>query len=89
MPVSEKLIGILMCPRTKQGLKNLSPEKVEEINKEIEGGEIKYYDESKVEDKLSEALITEDETVIYRVEEGIPVLMIDKGIPTGQLKAFK
>lgn len=82
MPVSEKLIEILMCPRTKQNLRNLEPEIVERINREIEKGEVKYYDGSAVEDVLDEALITEDRQVIYRVDQGIPVLMIDRGIPT-------
>jgi len=82
MPVSEKLIEILMCPRTKQNLRNLEADIVERINKEIEKGEVKYYDGSPVEDMLDEALITEDRKVIYRVDQGIPILMIDRGIPT-------
>lgn len=82
MPVSEKLIEILMCPRTKQNLRNLEPAIVERINKEIHSGEVKYYDGSTVEDALDEALITEDRKVIYRVDQGIPILMIDRGIPT-------
>ena len=82
MPVSEKLIEILMCPRTKQSLRNLEHDIVERINKEIEKGEVKYHDGSPVEDALDEALITEDRKVIYRVDQGIPILMIDRGIPT-------
>lgn len=82
MPVSEKLLEILQCPRTKQNLKTLEPDKVTRINQEIEKGDIKYYDGSTVEEPLDEALITEDRKVIYRVDDGIPILMIDKGIPT-------
>jgi uncharacterized protein YbaR (Trm112 family) len=82
MPVSEKLLDILQCPRTRQNLKMLEPEKIPRINAEIEKGNVKYYDGSPVEDQLDEALITEDRKVIYRVDEGIPILMIDRGIPT-------
>jgi uncharacterized protein YbaR (Trm112 family) len=88
MPVSERLIEIIICPRTKQNLKNLSPERVASLNQQIEQGRVKFYDQSTVGDKLDEALITEDEKVIYRVDEGIPVLMVDKGIPTEQLEPF-
>jgi uncharacterized protein YbaR (Trm112 family) len=88
MPVAANLLEIIMCPRTKQNLQNLSPEKVGEINKEIEAGGVKYYDESPVDQKLDEALISEDQKVIYRVDEGIPVMMIDKGIPTEQLNSI-
>lgn len=82
MPVSEKLLEILQCPRTKQNLRQLEADKVAKINLEIEKGNVKYYDGSPVEDLLDEALITEDRKVIYRVDQGIPVLMIDRGIPT-------
>lgn len=82
MSVSGKLLEILQCPRTKQDLRNLEPEKVSRINLEIEKGHVKYYDGSAVEDNLDEALITVDGKVIYRVDEGIPILMIDRGIPT-------
>lgn len=82
MPVSEKLLEILQCPRTKQNLRQLEADKVAKINLEIEKGNVKYYDGSPVEDLLDEALITEDRKVIYRVDQGIPVLMIDQGIPT-------
>lgn len=82
MPVNEKLLEILQCPRTKQNLKTLEPEKVARINEEIGKGNVKYYDGSPVDDPLDEALITEDRKVIYRVDDGIPILMIDKGIPT-------
>lgn len=88
MPVADSLLEIIMCPRTKQNLQNLSPEKVNEVNKEIEAGGIKYYDESLVDQKLDEALITADQKVIYRVDEEIPILMIDKGIPTEQFKSI-
>jgi uncharacterized protein YbaR (Trm112 family) len=82
MPVSEKLLEILQCPRTKQNLRQLEADKVAKINLEIERGNVKYYDGSPVDDVLDEALITEDRKVIYRVDQGIPVLMIDQGIPT-------
>ncbi len=80
--MNDKLLEILQCPRTKQNLKILEPEKVARINQEIEKGEVRYYDGSTVEEPLDEALITEDRKVIYRVDEGIPILMIDRGIPT-------
>ncbi len=82
MPVRQELIEILICPRTKQNLRNLEHDIVERINIEIEKGEVKYYDGSPVEDVLDEALITEDRKVIYRVDQGSPILMTDRGIPT-------
>lgn len=82
MPVSAELLEILQCPRTYQPLKMLDPEKVARINEEIGKGNVRYHDGSPVEEPLDEALITEDRKVIYRVDDGIPILMIDRGIPT-------
>jgi uncharacterized protein YbaR (Trm112 family) len=34
---------------------------------------------------MEEGLITEDSTVIYTVEAGIPIMLEEKGIPADQL----
>jgi uncharacterized protein YbaR (Trm112 family) len=37
---------------------------------------------------VTEALITTDRKVIYRIEDGIPVMLPEEGIGTLQLTAF-
>jgi len=42
----------------------------------------------KVADPVSEGLITTDGQVVYRVEDGIPVMLPEAGIGTLQLAGF-
>ena len=46
---------------------------------------MKYYDGSAVEEPLQEGLITEDDETVYRIEDGIPVMLVEQGIQMEQL----
>ena len=46
---------------------------------------MKYYDGSDVDKPLQEGLVTEDGAVIYRIDDSIPVMLVEQGIPTDQL----
>ena len=83
MPISEKLLEILVCPRTKTAVEMLSPEKLAALNTRIAAGGVKHEDGSPVEQPLEEALITVDGTTVYRIDDGIPVMLIERGIPFG------
>lgn len=86
MPISEELLQILCCPRTKVPVKMLPAEQLAELNERIAKGAVKYSDGNSVEKPLEEGLITEDGETIYRIDDGIPVMLVDQGIPARQLK---
>ena len=86
MPLSKKLLDILCCPKTRVALKELTAEQIIKINKEIPGKTINYVDGKPVDKQLEEGLITEDNKIIYRVDEEIPIMLIDMGIPAEQFK---
>lgn len=88
MPIDGKLLEILCCPVSKTPLKLLVPDRLNKLNAAIAAGEIQYVDGKRVEHELSEALITEDNKVIYPIEDSIPILLEDKGIGTTQLADF-
>ena len=88
MPVEGKLLEILCCPVSKTPLGVLDHEKLDKLNARIRLGEVLYVNGSGVSESLSEALITEDAKVIYPVDDGIPVLLEEKGIGTAQFKDF-
>ena len=48
---------------------------------------MKYHDGSDVDKPLDEGLITEDGETTYRIDDSIPVMLIDQGIPMAQLSA--
>ena len=82
MPISEQLLEILRCPATKAPLRPLSEEEIAALNARIGGEEVTYQDGSAVDKPLEEGLITEDGATIYRIDENIPVMLIEMGIPT-------
>ncbi len=83
MPISEQLLEILRCPATKAPLRPLSEDEISALNARVENEEVKYQDGNVVDKPLAEGLITEDGATIYRIDENIPVMLIEMGIPTG------
>ena len=81
MPISPDLLEILCCPRTKVPVQMLSAEQLAALNSRIEAGEAKYHDGSIIEKTLEEGLVTEDGETAYRIDDGIPIMLVEQGIP--------
>ena len=81
MPISEQLLEILRCPAAKTPLRPLSDDEIGALNARIESEEVTYQDGNVVDAPLAEGLITEDGATIYRIDENIPVMLIEMGIP--------
>ena len=86
MPVSKELLEILCCPKTRVELEILTAGQLTLINNAIAAGGLNYVNGEKVEAPLQEGLITKDKATIYRVDDDIPIMLIDKGIPAAQVK---
>jgi uncharacterized protein YbaR (Trm112 family) len=80
MPISAELLEILVCPETKQPVALATPERLEELNQKIRSGELRNRSGESVEKELTEALVREDERVLYPIDDGIPVMLIDESI---------
>lgn len=87
MPISDDLLQILCCPRTKVPVQMLPGDQLTKLNEQISKGTVKYLDESTVDKPLDEGLITEDGKTVYRIDDGIPVMLVDQGISTDQLES--
>lgn len=88
MTINEELIKILCCPKTKKPVRILPEDKLAVVNRLITEGKIKDAEGNIVDQQLQGGLITEDDLTIYRIDEGIPVMLIPSGIPTGQIDGF-
>ncbi|MEE4293728.1 MAG: Trm112 family protein [Xanthomonadales bacterium] len=88
MPIDGKLLEILCCPVSKTPLTRLTANRLKKLNDAIADGAVQYVNGEAVTDTLREALVTEDDKVIYAVVDGIAVLLEDKGIGTTQLQDF-
>ncbi|MFQ5600711.1 MAG: Trm112 family protein [Candidatus Krumholzibacteriia bacterium] len=88
MPIRKDLLEILCCPVTKQPVEILSTEKLSELNEQISQGHIKDAGGNQVEDAVEEALVTADGKTIYRIDNDIPIMLAEQGIPTEQIEGF-
>lgn len=50
------------------------------LNARIETGEVHYQDDTIVENPLSEGLITANDERIYRIDDGIPIMLEERAI---------
>lgn len=85
--MDRKLLDLLVCPATRQPLALLDASGLEQLNRAIAEGRVKRRDDSAQSEPLREALITRDRRTVYRVDDGIPVLLVEEGIAYAQAEA--
>ena len=83
--MDQELLKILCCPQTKVPVELLAAGDLEKLNRGIAEGRIKQADGAAVKQPVAEALITRDRKTIYRVDDGIPIMLIEQGIPATQI----
>ncbi len=86
--MDRKLLDLLCCPTTRQPLAVLDDRGLDALNRAIATGQVKRADDTVQVDPLREALVTRDRKTIYRVEDGIPVLLAEEAIATAQAGDF-
>ncbi|EQD50276.1 protein containing DUF343 [mine drainage metagenome] len=86
--MDSRLLDILVCPLSKTPLRPLTRAELDALNRVIAAGQVHSVTGIALEAPLREGLITRDGKLVYRVEDGIPVLLGDEGIGTAQLNDF-
>ena len=79
-----EFLKILVCPKSRQPLREATAEELEQVNQGIRQGRAQNDAGEKVEEPLESGLIQEEGSVIYRVRDGIPVLLTSEAIPLTQ-----
>jgi len=80
VPVSAELLEILVCPETKQPVTLAGADVLARVNAEIDAGTLRNRGGDPVGKRIEEALIREDRKVLYLVDDGIPVMLIEESI---------
>jgi uncharacterized protein YbaR (Trm112 family) len=80
MTVSEELLEILVCPETKQPIALASEEVLSNLARDIEAGKVRNRGGEKVTQPITEGLVREDGKILYPVDDGIPVMLIEESI---------
>ena len=86
--MDRKLLDLLCCPATRQSLALLDAQGLEALNRAIAAGGVKRAADSAQTEALREALLTRDRKTVYRVDDGIPVLLGEEAIATAQVEGF-
>ena len=82
--MDEKLLEILCCPETHQPLTRAGVELVEDLNQRIQAGTLVDRVDEKIIEPIDGGLIREDGNILFPIRQGIPVMLVDQGIPLGQ-----
>lgn len=86
--MDRKLLDLIVCPTTRQPLAPLDSRALDALNAAIAAGGVARADGSLQTDRVGEALVTQDRSLVYRVDDGIPVLLGEEAIATAQLPGF-
>ena len=85
--MDKKLLDILACPVTRQPLALLDGARLQALNAAIDAGGIRFGEHLQAE-RLAEALVTRDGKRLYRIDDGIPVLLPEEGLETAGIDGF-
>lgn len=86
--MDRKLLDILVCPVTRQALAQLEQAGLDSLNRAITATALLRGDGSTQTEALREALITRDRKTVYRIDDGIPVLLAEESLTTTQVEGF-
>jgi len=74
------LLEILRCPHTRQRLEIASAEEIARYEEMRAAGQLRFKNGNAIPASIESALVTEDRSLLYRVESGIPILLPDESI---------
>ncbi|WP_374012095.1 Trm112 family protein [Pseudoxanthomonas koreensis] len=86
--MDRKLLDLLCSPDTRQPLALLEPRALDVLNQAITAGQVLRGDGSPQHEPLRQALVTRDRKQVYRVDDGIPVLLVEEALATSQVAGF-
>ncbi len=86
MPLDKEWLDILVCPETKQRLKEADPALIERVNRQIAAGTLVNVGGEKVTTPIQTGLLREDGQVLYIVQDDIPNMLKDDAIRVDRLK---
>lgn len=78
--MDKQLLDILVCPVSGAALSMADHEALAAVNAEIDNGQARYADQSPVAERVQAMLVTRDGRLGYRIDDGIPIMLPERGI---------
>jgi uncharacterized protein YbaR (Trm112 family) len=78
-------LKILCCPETRQALSWADSRLLDTVNSRIRAGQQTNRVGQPVNDPVRQGLLRADHRVLYPVRDGIPILLVDEGLPLAPL----
>ena len=79
--VAQELLGILVCPETRQPVRLADGDLLARLNAAIAQGSVQNRSGRRVEEPVQEGLVREDGLLLYPVRDDIPIMLIEEAIP--------
>ncbi|MFP7721987.1 Trm112 family protein [Lysobacter sp. A3-1-A15] len=86
--MDRKLLDLLVCPTTRQPLQRLDATALAALNSAAAAGTLRKADGTPQSGPVREALATRDHRHVYRLDDGIPVLLAEEAIITVGVAGF-
>ena len=78
-------LEVVACPETKRPLRVADGALLARLNAAVEKKKLKDRSQSPIESKLQQALVRDDDAVVYPVWDDVPRLLPESAIPLTQL----
>ncbi len=79
--IDPHLLEILVCPDSRQTVREASRELVGKVNAAVAAGRVISRGGEEVREQIEGGLVREDGQWLYPVREDIPIMLIDEAIP--------
>ncbi len=80
MPISPDLLEILVCPETRQPVSLASETILTQLNRDIAEERLRNRGGKRVTSPIAEGLVREDGKILYPIDDGIPVMLVEESI---------
>jgi uncharacterized protein len=79
--IDPELLKIMCCPETHQALSLVEPALVEQLNQQINAGQVRNRAGKEVTERIDGGLVRADGQFLYPIRKNIPIMLIDEAIP--------
>jgi uncharacterized protein YbaR (Trm112 family) len=87
--INKELLDILVCPELRTPLTMADDELLAALNRAVAEGRLKNRGGERVTKPLDGGLVREDREVVYPIQDGIPIMLVDEAIPLDQVTERK